>query len=65
MNNPNDILRRKAKAAKEGREAKLMSPSRALRRALTRAAELGLRVKDEGAQHDREIQRALAVLGGS
>ena len=32
---------------------------------LRRAAELGLRVKDEGAQHDREIQRALAVLGGS
>ncbi|MBT25178.1 FliM/FliN family flagellar motor switch protein [Thalassobius sp. S69A] len=44
MNNPNDILRRKAKAAKEGREAKLMSPSRALRRALTRAAELGLQL---------------------
>lgn len=42
MNVPNDILRRKAEAAREDREARVMSPRRALRRALCRAAELGL-----------------------
>ena len=31
---------------------------------LRRAAELGLRVKDEAAQQDREVKLALAALGG-
>lgn len=42
MGNPSDILRRKAEAAREDRDARIMSARRALRRALTRAAELGL-----------------------
>jgi len=32
---------------------------------LRRAAELGLRVKDDAALQDREVQRALATLGGA
>lgn len=32
---------------------------------LRRAAELGLRVRDDAALQDREVERALAVLGGS
>lgn len=42
MGNPSDILKRKAEAAREDRETRVMSARRALRRALTRAAELGL-----------------------
>ncbi|SMO84881.1 flagellar motor switch protein FliM [Thalassovita litoralis] len=38
----NTILQRKADAAREDREARVMSPRRALRRALARVAELGL-----------------------
>lgn len=32
---------------------------------LRRAAELGLRVRDDDAQQQREVQRALAILGGT
>lgn len=42
MNPKNDILRRKAEAAKIEREARTMSPRRGLCRSLCRAAELGL-----------------------
>ncbi|WP_319823878.1 FliM/FliN family flagellar motor C-terminal domain-containing protein [Thalassovita sp.] len=42
MTTGNDILRRKAAAAREARETRVMTPRRAFRRALCRAAQLGL-----------------------
>ncbi|MDF1803154.1 FliM/FliN family flagellar motor C-terminal domain-containing protein [Thalassovita sp.] len=65
----NDILRRKALAAKEDREARVMSTRRALTRALGRAAELGLNLplvigEVEETKLDRDSLLAQVEEGG-
>lgn len=65
----NTILKRKAEAAREDRETRVMSPRRALRRALARVAELGLSLPlsvtgAEQAEADRDTLLSRIEEGG-